>query len=95
MVQKNAADGLISNQGAGECTCNEGHHTATAINTGIIKCLVFAIVLILILIGVLIYVLVSTIQFNESSKNNILAWMWDNPIYQLLSTWTEPEALHE
>ena len=75
MAQKNAADGLSSNQGAGECTCNEGHHTATAINTRIIKCLAIAIILILILllIVVLIYVLVSTIQFNESSKNNILA----------------------
>ena len=61
------------NLAIGECTCNEGHHTATAINTRIIKCLAFAIVLILILIVVLIYVLVSTIQFNESSKNHILA----------------------
>ena len=45
-------------------------NAATAINTRIIKFLVFAIVL-CGLIGVLIYV--STLQFNETSKNHILA----------------------
>ena len=45
-------------------------NAATAINTRIIKFLVLAIVL-CGLIGVLIYV--STLQFNETSKNHILA----------------------